>query len=129
MEQFKNDILYHAICSEQESDYLGYLTDLAKWSVGNQGACVNEKTPVILRDDILNAIERIKKLKLLLTELTQNGYTIRGGNQYPDYDFYSNYFKKAIANARTILRKLDPYLTTHRRVSGTFALGELSPGY
>lgn len=129
MEQFKNDILYHAICLEQESDYLGYLTDLAKWSIANQGACVNEKTPAILRDDILNAIERVKKLKLLLSELDQTGYTIRGSDQYPDYNFYSTYFKKAIATSRSILRKLNPYLTTHRRVSDRFLLGELSPGY
>lgn len=98
-------------------------------SIANQGECINEKTPAILRDDILNAIGRIKKLKALLTELAQNGYTIRGSNQYPDYNFYNDYFKKTIARARLVLKKLDPYLTKQGKISGTFALGKLSPGY
>lgn len=129
MEQFKRDILYHAICLEQESDFLGYLTDLAKWCIANQGACVNEKTPAILKDEIINAIDRLKKLKILLTELARAGYTPKGGQQYPDYDFYRNYFRKSIAGARSALRKLNPYLTTFRVVPARFVLGEISPGY
>lgn len=129
MEQFKNDILYHAICLEQESDYLGNLINLAKWSIANQGAWVNEKTPSILQNDILEAIQRVKKLQVILVELSRRGYTIRGGQEYPDYEFYSSYFKKSITNARSILRKLTPYLINHKRVSERFALGELSPGY
>lgn len=129
IEQFKHDIFYQAIRLEHESDFLGYLVDLVRWSIANQGASVNEKTPAVLREDILNAIGRIKKLKLLLVELAQAGYTIRGGPDHPDYDFYSNYFKKTIAKARFILRKLNPYLDTRRTVSERLLLGELDPGY
>lgn len=119
IENFKNDILFNEIRATERSSYLRENIEIAERFIRtNKEGIYNKKTwmtvfemPMIINvfEIIASAILKHEKLLILIDELESKEYQNNWVVSFkPDY--YRTFFRVRIAESKSILKKLRPYI-------------------